>query len=581
MSPTPDLDRLQAYLDGRLADAEVRRLEAELKADPGLCAALVRLAREEAVLAEWARAASYAQEAAPTWRKPAPVPRRPFRLWLPLAASLAAIALVGVLYRPAGPPAPEPLAHLEKVEGDVEVVNPAGDSFAAASGQGLYPGQRLRTGDGSFAIVQYGPSTRLEIGAETVIRLPLDGGQPESVRLEEGQLMGDFVRQPESNPMLVQTPHAEVRASGSRVSFSSAAGGTRVDPEEGTIEVTRTSDGQSIRVPSGSYAVAAPEDDPFVPRPLPAKFNAPRITLDAGSATVQICALSPDGKTLASGTADGIVKLWDLAAGRVRRILRTSDRAVRALSYSADGRLLAAATDERDRPVRIWDPATGREIAVLEGPKLRITTLAFAPEGTTLLTGGVGGRTGGEVRLWEATTGREHPGLSGDGREVQAVAYSPDGTHFATGSVDGQVRLWDAATGVIRHKLAAHTQHVRVLTFSPDGKTLVSGGRDGLVRLWDVTTGAVGRTLRDHAGEVRGLAFSADGRVLATGGADRMVRLYDGDEGGERIAFRADKHYVSWVGFSPDGRTLFTAGWDKTIKLWDLGEDEPAARKRT
>lgn len=585
---SPDFDRLQAYLDGQLSDAEVRSLEAELKADPQLCVELVRLARDEGVLLEWARSAVVARD----WNEPTNGRIQPGkssslsrRAVIGFAVALAAMVLLAVgLGRWGMPLVPHetallPLAHLWEVEGEVVVVSPTGVAVTAKNGQNIYPGQQLRTGDGSYAVLQYGSSARLEVGAETVIRLPSNGGQPGSIRLEEGSLTADFLGQPDSNPMFVQTPHAEARASGSRVSFSSAPGGTLVDPEEGTIEVTRISDGQSIQVPTGSYAIAASEREPFVPRPLPARFTVPRETFREGSGPVQLCAVSPDGKLLASGGWDGTVKLWNVTTGAVPTSFSVTTRSLRALAWSHDGRWIATAAEERerDRMVRIWDAERGRELAVLTFPaKTKISALAFSPDGTTLATGGgLGGQTPGEVRLWDTRTWMEPISLSGHPREVISLAFSPDGKYLATGSTDGCIRLCETATRTVLHTIAAHEKNVRVLTFHPEGDLLVSGGRDGLVRFWNVQTGEAVRTLRDHTGEVRGLAFSSDGRVLATSGADRMVRLYDGDGGRERVSFRGDKHNVCWVDFSRDGRTLFTAGWDKTIKLWDLGEDEP------
>jgi WD40 repeat protein len=103
---------------------------------------------------------------------------------------------------------------------------------------------------------------------------------------------------------------------------------------------------------------------------------------------------SPDGKLLAAGTQNGRVWLWTVG-GRLVHVLNGHQGFVWSLAFAADGKTLATACD--DGTARLWEVATGRERARLAGHRSNVFTVAFAPDGKTLATGGTDGR----VLLWK------------------------------------------------------------------------------------------------------------------------------------------------------------------------------------
>ncbi len=159
-------------------------------------------------------------------------------------------------------------------------------------------------------------------------------------------------------------------------------------------------------------------------------------------------AFSPDGRTLASASADGTIRRWTVPEGApLGAVISAHDGGVNGVAFSPDGS--AIASGGADAKVRLWDAVTGQPIgATLEGPQKAINSVAFAPNGQALVAGShdglvwrwrlVGGLPGGDPPQSLAQQ-------AGDRSAVWGVAYSPDGLHLAAGRIDGNVALWSTA----------------------------------------------------------------------------------------------------------------------------------------
>ena len=294
-------------------------------------------------------------------------------------------------------------------------------------------------------------------------------------------------------------------------------------------------------------------------------------------------AFSPDGGSLASGSADNTAKLWDISTFQEVQTL-IHDNYVNSVAFSPDGSLLASG--DEDSLVKLWDVSTFQEVKTLSHSwDGWVTSVVFSPDGSLLASGD----EDNVVKLWDASTFQEIRILTGHDDYVKSVAFSPDGSLLASGSDDETVKLWDVATFQEVRTLTGHDDYVNSVAFSPDGSLLASGSDDETVKLWDLSTFQVVSTLTGHDDYVTSVAFSPDGSLLASGDHDSLVKLWDVATFQEVKTLTGHNDYITSVAFSPDGSLLASGSEDATILLWTVpssgtsndgtpnGGDDPAS----
>jgi len=291
--------------------------------------------------------------------------------------------------------------------------------------------------------------------------------------------------------------------------------------------------------------------------------------LTAGTAPVQSLALSPDGHTLATQSADGAVRIWNLPEGRLRRTL-TDRHAASVAALSPDGHTLATTTEGTKSQVVLWDAETGRKLATFAVPDNPVRAVVFSPDGRSMAAASRAG-----VRVWDLATGRTRhfTGLP----DLEAVAFGPHGRTLAAVTVDGRTRVWDTTTGRTR-TTGDHRMHPYTAVFSPDGRTYAYVGTDGTLKLRDVATDKLRHTLDTRPGTSGRVAFSPDGGTLAVPGIGDTVGLWDTATGTLRSTVTAGRHArgVMTMALGTDGRTLIAgSNLDPTVRVHRLPADRP------
>ena len=275
-------------------------------------------------------------------------------------------------------------------------------------------------------------------------------------------------------------------------------------------------------------------------------------------------AFSPDGKTLASGSASKGVMLWDAKTGDFIASLQGHARDISSVVFSRDGKLLA--TSSYDKTIDLWDLTTEKHVRTIYPGDGSISAIALSPDNKTLASAS----TNRPIKFWEVDTGKRMAATKAQDTKAYSLIFSQDSKTIVSACEDKIIRFSDVHTGEQIEAISGHTDLVSSVTISPDGKLLASSGRDKTIKLWNFETRKLIATLNGHSDWVRSVAFSSDGKTLASGSFDHSVKLWDVETRKNTLTLSGHKDFVASVAFSPKDRVLASGGWDYQIKLWTL-----------
>lgn len=311
---------------------------------------------------------------------------------------------------------------------------------------------------------------------------------------------------------------------------------------------------------------------------LQARIEEPIASIDTGASHgINTVAFSPNGKMIASGSRDGMLKLWNLSKNTTGttptsgRTLGENLYGENAIAFSPDGKTLASGSD--DDTIKIWDIGKGQLLHTLKGHTGWVSDLAFSPDGKTLISSSFDHT----IKVWHLgkdanTQPVEIRTLKGHTAWIFAIALTPDGKTLASCSFDNTIKIWNLDKGEVRHTLKGNSNRVLALAISSDGETLASGNGDGTIQLWNLTSGQLTKRFKGHKDWVRTLAISPDGNILASGSGsgDKTIKIWNLRSGKLLRTLKGHSDDVRSVAFSPDSSTLVSGSFDNTIKIWRM-----------
>ena len=240
------------------------------------------------------------------------------------------------------------------------------------------------------------------------------------------------------------------------------------------------------------------------------------------------------------------------------------------LAFSPDGKWVALAGFREVRLLPAPQPNRDRQGAALPGPVDAVRAVTFSKDGSLLAAAGGMPARQGEVLIYDVGERKLIRTIKGHSDCIYGIAFSPDGKTIATASYDKLIKLWDIATGKEIRTYKDHIDAVYAVAFTPDGKFLVSGAADRTIKVWNVATGERLYTLSDPQDGINTVAIHPSGKFVAAGGLDKTIRVWSlGEKGGQLLnSLIAHEDAILRLAWSPDGTELISSSADKTVKVF-------------
>lgn len=404
--------------------------------------------------------------------------------------------------------------------------------------------------------------------------------------LPSGTKLRDLT-QPEARPVGCSVTAATFSPDGRLLATGSSDHGTGAGPQHGTVRIWDIGTGKVLRTfdPAAKAitGLAFLNERTLLATDWPGNIHRWDVATGAEINAVEgeihhdHVAWSPDGRMLASGGRDGIIRLSDAHTGRPLRDLSHHGAGIVCLAFDPTNKSLGTA--DGSKTVTLWDVASGPETLQLSSAGA-IDSLVFSPSGEALAATD---RSHTLVHIWNPRTGKECRQLRAD--DVNHVAFIEDASVLVGVSSSGGLTFWDWREG--KRQRVVHggaDAYSGLLAAAPAARMLAFGAPHSEIRIWDIASARLAGDLEDRDGPLRqrrslgvmSMALSRDGRWLLTGGFDRRMRLWEIATRQELHCFTGQGGWVTDIAFGPSGRTAVSCGKDANALVWDLWS-QPAA----
>lgn len=284
---------------------------------------------------------------------------------------------------------------------------------------------------------------------------------------------------------------------------------------------------------------------------------------DYGDAITADLAMTSDGSVVVSALSDGTLGILGPACSVKPRRLSGHKAGVMAVAVSANGN--RAVSGSLDGSVLLWDLAAGRLLETLiHLDKIAFGAVAMTRDGSRAIA------AGDTIRVWNVDTGmasllwtaNRYPSA------VSRLAVTSDGVHLVASYFNGELALWDLESGTRLRCLRAAASPSQAMCLVGDRIACV-GSADASLHLWDLQRGLGVRRMQGHTDDIRSVHATPDGRRLVSGSADKTVRAWDAESGQLLAIFTADAR-VSTCSVTPDGRTIVAGDESGRVHFLEL-----------
>lgn len=344
--------------------------------------------------------------------------------------------------------------------------------------------------------------------------------------------------------------------------------------------VAQSEKGQQTADEQQKVAKQAHEAEVALGKAAEDKLNAAKAALPATDKPVRTVSFSADGKVAITAGDDGFVRTWDAKTGKPMDEFPGHASPVNFLASGPD-RLLVSVGEDKSVVLRDANPPW--QFAGVIGPNPsapldlapspfvnRVLSLAFSPDGKLLATGGGEPSRSGEVLLWNVESRafvKALPDAHSD--TVFAMEFSRDGKWLVSGAADKFVKVHDVESGKLVKSFEGHTHHVLGVTFKADTNRIASAGADNAIKIWNVETGEQHRTIQNYTKQVTSIHFIGVTDNIISGSGDKTVKMHRANDGGNYRGFSGPTDFVYSVACTRDEAVVVAGGEDGVLRVWN------------
>ncbi|NXO00216.1 POC1B protein, partial [Rhinopomastus cyanomelas] len=269
----------------------------------------------------------------------------------------------------------------------------------------------------------------------------------------------------------------------------------------------------------------------------------------------------------ATSSLDGFFMVWKLKTQCRAYKFAGHTEAVNSVHFSADGQLLASAS--QDRTIRLWIPCIHGESTILKGHTAPVRSVSFSHDSHHL----VSASNDKSIKIWSVRHQRFLFSLFDHTCWVCCAKFSPDGRLIVSCSEDKSVKIWDTRNKICVENLVDYEGFSNFVDFNPSGTCVASAGSDHTVKLWDIRTNKLLQHYKVHSAGVNCISFHPSGNYLITASTDGTLKILDLLEGRLIYTLHGHKGPVLSVAFSKGGEKFASGGADAQVLLWKTNFD--------
>lgn len=324
------------------------------------------------------------------------------------------------------------------------------------------------------------------------------------------------------------------------------------------------------------------------------------VLFDAPKYPSSISEISKDGRLLAMGFNDNVLRIFDIEKEKFVYESEEYESSPQTLSFDAVRPFLYYSTFDNGTYLYNYHDKTTEKLVVPQIEPFSIQSIASHPKGEIVLFASYN-----EIVFFDTKTKIPFKKIASLKGKVYDLAYHPTTNRLAVATDQMNIQIWDLKYNRFVDELRAmfpcvFTQDgsgliavnsqlnlavfdvengrqvkeyetsgelIQAVCISADGSKIAGAGFKNTIKIWDMASTHQIANLAGHSGEIITLDFSPDGRYIASGSYDATSRVWDIETQKEVKRFVDQTIVIGGVKFSPDGKILATASWDKSINL--------------